>query len=318
MARAAHRSAAKSARCLRFLASVLVSFAVLAGALAAGERRAWAQACCVGASGLTPGWLTNHERALVGAQLRLSETWTTYPVQGSFYARTPERDARVETSLFATYRALPRGQISAFMPLETIRRRSLGGTDTRTSFGDLTVVGRYDFVRAGESWIPGIAVLAGTQAPTGRSSDESTSNLAADVNGIGTWEINGGASIEQTFGHLVLHMTVLAGYRLPNEVLGEDQHLGWRALYLAAVGWVFDSDVALMATLTHASDGDATLAGHEAPGTGFRSTQAALLVVTPLTDNLRLRTSVFTDVPPLGVNRPALGGTSISLAKTWF
>jgi len=40
--------------------------------------------------------------------------------------------------------------------------------------------------------------------------------------------------------------------------------------------------------------------------------------VAPLTDTLRLRTSVFTDVPPLGLNRPALGGTSISLAKTWF
>lgn len=289
--------------------------------LLALEERAWAQACCVGASGLTPGWLTNHERALIGAQLRLSETWDTYPAKGSFYSRSPEHDTRIETSLFATYRFqpwLPRFQVSAFMPVQTVRRRSLGGTDTRTSFGDLTVVGRYDFIRAGESWIPGIAVLAGTQAPTGRSSDEGTSNLAADVNGIGTWEINGGVSIEQTFGHLVLHTTILAGYRLPNTVLGEPQHLGWRALYLGAAGWVFDNDVALMLTLTHSSDGDATLGGIPAKDTGFRSTQAAFLVVTPLTDNLRLRTSVFTDVPPLGVNRPALGGTSISLAKTWF
>lgn len=287
-------------------------------AVVANEGVARAQACCVGASGLTPGWLTNHERALIGAQLRLSDTWTTYPTVGSFYSRTPERDARVQTSLFGTYRILPRAQLSAFMPLETVRRRSYSGVDTRTSFGDLTVVGRYDFIRAGESSIPGIALLVGTQAPTGRSSDEGTSNLAADVNGIGTWEINGGASIEQTFGHLVLHATVLAGYRLPNKVLGEDQHLGWRALYLVAAGWVFDNDVALMGTLTHTSDGDATLAGEPAPDTGFRSTQAAFLVVAPLTDNLRLRTSVFTDVPPLGVNRPALGGTSISLAKTWF
>jgi hypothetical protein len=287
-------------------------------ALLATEGRAWAQACCVGASGLTPGWLTNHERALIGAQVRLSETWTTYPAVGNFYARTPERDARVETSLFATYRVLPRGQISAFMPLETIRRRSIGGTDTKTSFGDLTVIGRYDVIRAGESWFPGIALLAGTQVPTGRSSDEGTSNLAADVNGIGTWEINGGVSVEQTFGQLILHATVLAGYRLPNEVLGEPQHLGWRALYLAAVGWVFNNDVTLMGTLTHSSDGDATLAGLPAPDTGFRSTQAAMLVVAPLTDHWRLRTSLFTDVPPLGENRPALGGTSISLARTWF
>jgi hypothetical protein len=288
------------------------------GAIALSSSVASAQACCVGASGLTPGWLTNHERALVGAQLRLSETWSRYPVVGDFYSRNPEHDTRVETSLFGTYRVLPRGQVSAFMPLVTVRRRTLGGTDTQTSFGDLTVVGRYDFIRAGESWIPGIALLAGTQAPTGRSSEDGTSNFAADVNGIGTWEINGGVSIEQTFGHLVVHATVLAGYRLPNEVLGEEQHLGWRALYLGAVGWVFESDVALMGTLTHTSDGDATLAGEPARDTGFRSTQAAFLVVVPILDTLRLRTSVFTDVPPLGQNRTALGGTSISLAKTWF
>lgn len=296
-------------------------FALVLGAslaVIASSGTAWAQACCVGASGLTPGWLTNHERALVGAQVRLSETFGTYPVRGTFYSRNPEHDARVETGLFGTYRFLPRGQVSAFMPLETIRRRSVDGTDTRTSFGDLSVVGRYDFIRAGESWFPGVAVLLGTQMPTGKSSDEGTSNLAADVNGIGTWELNGGMSIEQTFGHLVLHVTVLAGYRLPNKVLGEDQHLGWRALYLGAVGWVFDNDVAMMGTVTHSSDGDATLAHQDAPDTGFRSTQLAFLVVNPITDTLRLRTSVFMDVPPLGLNRPALGGTSISLAKTWF
>ncbi|MCW5811168.1 MAG: hypothetical protein KIT84_09160 [Labilithrix sp.] len=287
-------------------------------ALVAAERVARAQACCVGASGLTPGWLTNHERALVGAQLRLSQTHGTYPSSGPFYVPTPGRDARVETSLFATYRLFPRAQVSAFMPLVTTRRRSGAVTEHRTAFGDFTLVGRYDLIRAGESTIPGIAILAGAQAPTGKEPSAGTGLLAADVNGIGSWEVNGGVSIEQTFGHVVLHGTVLAGYRFPATILGEEQRLGPRALYLVAGGWVFDSDVALLGTLTHASDGDATLAGEDAVGTGFRSTQLAFLVVAPLTDTLRLRTSVFTDVPPLGRNRPALGGTSISLAKTWF
>ena len=57
-------------------------------------RDARAQACCVGASGLTPGWLGNHEQALVGAQVRLSGTHGTYPSSGSFFARQPGRDAR--------------------------------------------------------------------------------------------------------------------------------------------------------------------------------------------------------------------------------
>lgn len=305
-------------RASRRRACVLTLTTLASLAWIATPARAYAQACCAGASGLTPGWLTNHEQALVGAQLRVSETHGTYPTSGSFYTPTPGRDAKVETSLFGSLRVLPRGQVSVFAPFVTTRRRAGANTETRGALGDLTLVTRYDVVRTGESFIPGIAILAGMQAPTGTPSDKGDGLLAANVTGIGAWEANGGASVEQTFGHVVLHATVLAGYRFPREVLGLPSHLGWRALYLVAGGYVFDDDVTMLATITHSSDGDATLDNAPAPGTGFRQTQLAFLVITPITDTLRLRTSVFTDVPPLGLNRPALGGTSISLAKSWF
>ncbi len=282
------------------------------------ERAAHAQACCVGASGLTPGWLTTHERALVGAQLRLAGAHGTYPAKGPFFSEQPGRDARIEPTLFASYRILPRAQVSLSVPFVVVRRRSGANVETRARPGDVTLVGRYDFVRAGESRIPGIALLAGVLAPTGTPSDKGTGLLAADVTGIGTWEGNAGLSVEQTFGHVVLHATVLAGLRAPRNVLGVEQQLGLRSLYLAGVGWVWDDDTSMLATVTHTSDGDATLDGTSAPGTGFRATQLALVVSTPLTDTLRLRTSVFTDVPPLGANRQALAGSTLGLAKTWF
>jgi len=282
------------------------------------EDDAKAQACCVGASGLTPGWLSNHERALVGALARISQTHGTYPARGSFYVPTPGRDGRLETSLFASYRFLPRAQVSTFFPLATVRRRSGDITETRVSPGDLTLVGRYDLLRTGESTIPGIHLILGMQLPTGVPSDRGTPLLAADVTGIGAWEVNGGVTIEQVIHHVVLHATVLAGVRTPRDVFGLEQRLGPRALYLVAGGWVFDNDVAILGTVTHTSEGDASLGGDDAPGTGFRATQLALLVVTPITDTLRLRTSAFTDLPPLGENRPALGGSSLSLAKSWY
>src|SRR5690349_20868994 len=99
------------------LASLLVILA---------ENLAAAQACCAGASGLTPGWLANHERALVGAQLRMTETHGSYPTTGRFYAPPPGRDARVETSLYGSLRLVPRGQISATAPLVFTRRRANG------------------------------------------------------------------------------------------------------------------------------------------------------------------------------------------------
>jgi hypothetical protein len=300
---------------LRFSMLVLATVALVHFFL---ERVAFAQACCVGASGLTPGWLTNHERFLVGAQARISETHGTYPSSGGFFTRTPERDTRLETSLFGSFRWAARGQASVNVPLVATRRRSGALVETGTAPGDITLIGRYDFVRAGESRMPGVALLGGVQAPTGKPSDEGTGDLAPDVTGIGAWEVNGGASVEQVFGHLVLHATALFGYRWPRDVAGVEQHLGLRALYLVAGGWVFDDDVSLLVTLSHLSEGDAVVAGDAAEGTGSRTTQAALLVIVPISDTLRLRTSVFTDVPPLGTNRPAFGGTSISIAKSWF
>lgn len=287
-------------------------------ATVSAARSAHAQACCVGASGLTPGWLMTHERALVGAQVRLSGAHGTYPTSGGFTTQEPGRDARVEPTIYASYRFLPRGQVSLSMPFVGTRRRSGAIVETRARPGDLTLIGRWDFVRPGESRIPGIALLAGVLAPTGRPSDRGTGLLGADVTGIGAWEGNAGVSVEQTFGHVVVHATVLAGLRTPRTVLGLEQQLGVRALYLAGVGWVWDDDTSMLLTLTHLSEGDATVDGATAPGTGFRATQAALVMSTPITDTLRLRTSVFTDIPPLGLNRQALGGTTLGLMKTWF
>ncbi len=278
-----------------------------------------AQACCVGASGLTPGWLANHERWLVGAQLRLSATHGSYPARGAFY-RPDEapRDARLEPSLFATVRVVPRGQVGVFAPLVAVRRRAGSVVDGRVTPGDVNLSARYDFVRPGESRIPGIAVLVGATLPSGTPPDQASGRLAADVTGLGTWEGSVGLSLEQVFGRVVLHGTALLGVRAPRDVLGVEQTLGPRALYLLAGGYVFDGDVALLGTVTHASEGDATVAGEVAHGTGFRTTQLAALAVVPISDTLRLRTSVFTDVPALGNNRPALGGTSVSVLKTWF
>lgn len=300
----------------RAIAAVLATAAAIAGSSV--ERDALAQACCVGASGLTPAWLANHERMLVGAQLRFSATHGTYPAHGRFYVPTPGRDARFETSVFSSIRLFDRLQASVYVPLVATRRRSGEQVEGDVALGDLTLLGRYDLVRTGESRLPGIAVLAGIQAPSGVPSDRGSGLLGADVTGTGAWEGSAGVSVEKVIRHVLLHATVLAGVRAPRDVVGVEQRLGPRALFLFAGGWVWDDDAAILATVSHASEGDATVGGADADGTGFRTTQLALLVVTPLSDTLRLRTSAFTDLPPLGENRAAFGGTSISIAKSWY
>ena len=81
---------------------------------------------------------------------------------------------------------------------------------------------------------------------------------------------------------------------------------------------MFENEVTLLGTLSHSIEGDATVAGETASGTGFRTTQAALLAIVPIGDHYRLRTSVFTDLPPLGTNRQVFGGTSISILRSFM
>jgi len=297
----------------RIGAYLLVALALLC----ASATEARAQACCVGASGLTPAWLAYHERFLVGAQVRLLATHGAYPSRGPFYEPTRGRDRRLETSLFTSFRILPRLQASVFLPFVTTRRFAGGLVETRSAFGDLGVLGRFDLLRTGESSLPGIAILGGVQAPTGTPSDRAAPLLAADVTGIGAWEVEAGVSIEHALGRVLVHATALAGVRAPRTVLGLEQRLGPRALYLVSGGYVFDGDAAVVVTASHVSEGDATLGGEDAPGTGSRTTQLALLVVAPVGHGLRVRVSAFTDVPPLGENRAALGGTALSVVRSW-
>lgn len=298
--------------------SALLSFAFAVALLAALEPDARAQACCVGASGLTPGWLGNHERFLLGAQARVSQTLGTYPASGAFYVPTPGRDSRLETSLFASLRFVERGQVGLLFPLVVDRRRSGEIVETRAGPGDASLNVRYDLVRAGEARVPGIAAIAGLLAPTGTPTDRATGLLAADATGIGAWEFSFGGSVEQTFGHVVLHATALVGVRTARDVLGLSQHLGPRGLFLIAGGYVFDREVTALVSLSHQSEGDATVDGKTSPDTGFRTTQAAVLFVVPVSDAVRLRASLFADVPPLGENRSASAGSTLSILRSWM
>lgn len=271
------------------------------------------QACCASGSGLTPGWLGNHDKALVGVQVRGSATWGTYPYGDGFFERAATRDARYEGGLFGALRLLPRAQVAAFAPVDVTRRFGAHGREAGGGVGDLSLMGRYDLVRTGELRIPGIALLAGALLPTGRPVDRATGLLAADATGTGTFEFDLGMSVEQTFGRALLHATALAGPRLPRDVLGQREALGTRGLFVLAGGYVFEGETSLLLSLSHASEGDASIDGARARGTGTRTTQAAVIAVVPLSDSLKLRSTVFSDLPPLGENRPTLAGSSLAI-----
>jgi hypothetical protein len=280
-----------------------------------------AQACCVGTSGLTPGWLAVHEKALVGIQLRGQQTFGSHGLSGAFYTAPPRgSDTRLEASAFASLRLLSRAQTSLIVPF-VITRRTLDARDeTAAAPGDTTLAFRYDFVRAGESRVPGIAAIAAVGAPTGRPPDAAAPLLAADATGIGAWEGTLGVTVEQTFGRWLVHGTFMGSMRAAREVFGVTQRLGPRGLALLAAGYVWDSEVTLVGTLTHLGELDASVGGERAHGTARRTTQAGATLVLPLSDTARLRGALFADLPfgPLGENQPAGAGLTVSMLRSFM
>src|SRR4051794_13557073 len=92
--------------------------AVALSATIAAPRPARAQACCAGASALTPARLALHEDALVAASIRTTDIVGSFNPSGHYVASpagTSELD--FEQDLIGTLRVLGRGQVSAVVPL---------------------------------------------------------------------------------------------------------------------------------------------------------------------------------------------------------
>src|SRR6201999_23593 len=100
--------------------------------------------------------------------------------------------------------------------IETWRETTLDGGHLGGGIGDVNLSARYDFVVAGESlYVPGVALLAGVTAPTGRASESARARLAVDATGIGAWQANVALALEQTFGPWLLNATAIVAKRTP-------------------------------------------------------------------------------------------------------
>jgi len=301
------------------------SRAVAAGIAAAvlsllASRVAAAQACCGGASAVTPGWLGEQERALVGVQLRAMRPFASYRVVGPFFAPPPGDELRLDPTLFGSLRVLPRSQVSVSTSFAVQRRTRPSGAETGLGVADVALSARYDVLRPGESAsLPGVAIVPSLTVPTGRPPDASRTLFATDVTGIGAWELGLAFIFERAFGHVALHGTGAAYWRAPRGVLGLPQQLGPRGVVLVGAGWVFDDGVAAWLSVSHSFELDAAVDGQRAQGTGRRATQASVIVMLPLSDAWRARGALFTDVPAgvLGENQLASVGLTGSLMRTF-
>jgi hypothetical protein len=302
-----------SRRRSRFLSAC----AVLAAAT--GGEKAWAQACCAGASVVTPGRLELHEDALVGTQLRAATVLGSYDTGGRYLASPPgEDEGDFEEDLFGAVRFLRRGQAALLVPIvQTYRHTPQDGGYFGGGIGDVNASVRWDFLVAGESrLVPGIALLAGVSFPTGKSPEDASPPLAVDATGLGAFQGNLALALEQSFGPWLVNATAMVAERAPH---GGEQ-LGPQVTFLAAGAYTFENDLAVALSASYAFEGDATASdGSSVPMSSRRLTVVSLSALWPWTDSWRLLGGVFLDPPvgAVGSNQPASGGLTLTLIRSW-
>jgi hypothetical protein len=298
--------------------SRLIAIAI-AIAVCATPARAFAQACCAGGAVVTPGRLQLHEDALVGLQLKGATLFGSYDPSGR-YAASPAGDTEYdfEQDLFGAVRFLRRGQAALLVPLvETRRGTPQDGAHLGGGLGDINASARYDFVVAGESlYVPGIALLAGVTLPTGTPPESATQPLAVDATGIGAFQANVAAALEQTFGTWLVNATGMIAKRTPHG--GET--LGTQVTLLAAGAYTLPNDMAVALSAAYAFEGEAVGSdGASIPGSSRRALTLALTGLVPLTDAWRLLGG-FTLNPPIdrvGSNQPASAGLTLTVIRSW-
>jgi hypothetical protein len=302
--------------------------AIALASVCGAPKVARAQACCAGGSVVTPARLEPHEKALVGAQLRTAGVIGSYTPEGTYLpsgAGTTELD--LEQDVFGAVRFLRRAQAWLLLPFVETYRRQSGTSGLGGGIGDVNAGLRYDFLAAGEvHYVPGVALLAGVTAPTGRPPESATPPLNVDATGIGAWQFNGALAIEHIAGPWLLNATGIVAKRTPR--FGET--LGTQGTLLFAVAYVFHNEDAIALAVSYAFEGAATqnvsVPGSsrtvtvDVPGSSKRLTMVTLSGLLPLNDAWRLLGSVFVD-PPLSViasNQPATVGVAFTVVRSWF
>ncbi|HSC89284.1 MAG TPA: hypothetical protein VLC09_18505 [Polyangiaceae bacterium] len=293
----------------------------------AAPRLARAQACCAGASALTPARLELHEAALIGVQLQAAAVLGSYDSTGRYRAN-PEGAAEVdfEQDFFGSLRWgkrgwASRGQASLLIPLvESWRTTVTTGDEFGGGLGDVNLALRYDVVRQRElRYLPGIGVLAGATLPSGRPPEEATKPLGSDATGIGTTQLSAGLALEHAWGPVLWNLTGLASKRLSRQVQGIDSELGTQFDVLLGASYALRDETALALVGAYSWEGNASLNGVESPDSSARRLRVSLVAATALGESFRLRAAVQLDPPvdQLGQNRTASLGALLTTLWTF-
>jgi hypothetical protein len=198
--------------------------------------------------------LAPSEEASAAVVSTLQDVRGHYDAEGRYVSADGARDRELRVEARAMTKLGRSVQVGAIVPwLRTVR--SFGDSSgSGSGIGDITLLGRYDFVRVGgEDGLPGIAFTFATALPTGRSAEHARDALGADTTGLGTWEVRPGVAIEKSWwtGWFVsgsLAAGFFGAYRRDD---GTSVALGPRVLSFIGGGKSFTNGLGLAAGLSY-------------------------------------------------------------------
>lgn len=295
--------------------------AVVAVMLSLPERQAHAQACCIapGAAGVSR--LGPHETALAGLDARAQTTTGTFDPAGRFRAPPPgTHDVGLEQRVFATVRVLERGQLSAMIPfVQTMR-----GTDALSAagggVGDVAGSVRWDLLFAEDAWPwPGLALVGGVSAPTGRAPERAGDPLGVGATGAGTTQGWAGFALERTSGPWLTGASAIVTARADRDVGPTRISLSPRfaAGLIGARAW--RSGHALSLSASWEVEGRASRNGEVVPDSARRALRLVSALQLRLGEGARFIGSIYA-VPPIPAVTAGEGSTlglSLAIVHPW-
>lgn len=288
----------------------------------AAPRMAAAQACCAGASTLSPTRLSESESMAVGVQLRASVVSGSFDGAGRWRASPAgftERDLSQE--VFGVVRFRDRLQLGLVVPVVETFRRVPGLSDAGGGVGDVKASARLELLAPGvsQTW-PGVALLAGASLPTGRPVESATHPLASDATGLGSLTGLLGVALERPQDHLLLQLVATIQLQTSRSASGLRESFGAQSALSFAAGWAFDSGpgIALVGALRH--DGAARIDGVALAGSGRTVTTLGLAGGAYVAQAWRVQGLVSAPLPVDGAARSTLGspGVQLALLRSWL
>lgn len=238
--------------------------------LLAAASVAWAGACCVGSTTTVPARVGECEKAVAGVGVAVEHGAARWDGDGAITRSSLVEDA-VVTTLAAGWSWDRKGQLNLTMPVRSQWRRAGDLSSAATGTGDLRATALWDpfteTPRGGDGAALPVPVLtAGVRAPTGRSWEEASDPLMADVTGLAGPAVILGAQLERTLDRTPWSIGVF-------EELGTtDQGLHPTTRVLGTLGRTLGSRWSVVGTAQHLRTGDGQGEAASRTSAGLRAT----------------------------------------------